>query len=69
MTIRELDFRLTMQVDNNLETVISSPSDCLPKVIDLSIDKWFSTGGVEGPISDWHTDMVEANERKQGNWS
>ena len=48
-----------MQVDDNLETVIFSPTDCLPKVIDLSVDKWFSTGGVEGPISDWHTDMVE----------
>ena len=50
-----------MQIDYKFEAMIPRPTHCLPKVIDLSRNERFSTRGIKGPISDWHTDMVKTS--------
>lgn len=50
-----------MQVNNELEASVLSPSGCILKVINLSLDERLSARGVEGPISNGYADMVKTD--------
>lgn len=50
-----------MQVDNDLEAMVPSPSYSFLKVGKLAGDVWFARADFERPVSDRDTDMVQSN--------
>ena len=48
-----------MQVNQDLQTVVTGPTDGAVKVVGLPLDVWFTAGDVICPVADRYSDMVE----------
>lgn len=49
-----------MKVHDNLEIVLRRPSDSFDEVRKLSLNKWFTSRNIEGPVSNGDSDMVKS---------
>jgi hypothetical protein len=48
-----------MKVDDDLETNLPSPSDCLVQVGDLALDVWVPGLGVDCPVPDRDSHVIQ----------
>ena len=55
-----LTSRGTVEIDNNLETVICCPTDRVTKVVALSLVIRFTATDIVSPISYWDAHVIES---------
>ena len=50
----------TMKIDDHFQTVVSSPTNSFLEIRQLTLNKGFTPGYVESPVTDGDSDMVQS---------